>query len=232
MKKVLKDKIINIEDTSLFDNKFLFSYLDSDYNLDNVEVFYMSELLKEKENIELLNNLNGKFAMYSEVYSPKDELEIFENLFNYALNNNKKIHIVGITLKEELDILEDYYVKSGYLRTDVNCFVPDFKNTLVTVSVNIENLIWRGSDYKANQKNIFFIPPVRESGQNKAMFKGINRGSIAGIYIKNYNEFNINFLQDSIKSEQILPLTFAQVFKYNLLDIGFMGKEKDLIISY
>ncbi|NCO31334.1 hypothetical protein GW891_00420 [bacterium] len=58
MKKVLKDKIINIENTPIFDNKFLFFYLDSDYNLDNVDVFYMSELLKEKENIELLNNLN------------------------------------------------------------------------------------------------------------------------------------------------------------------------------
>ncbi|MDD3145531.1 MAG: hypothetical protein PHV23_05480 [Candidatus Gracilibacteria bacterium] len=232
MKKVLKDKIINIENTPIFDNKFLFSYLDSDYNLDNVEVFYMSKLLKEKENTELLNNLNGKFAMYSEVYSPKDELEIFQNLYDYSINNNKKIHIIGITLKEELDILEDYYIKSGFLRTDVNCFIPDFKNTLITVSVNIENLIWRGSDYKANGKNIYFVPPVRESGQNKAMFKGINRGSIAGIYIKEYNDFNINFLQESIKLEQILPLTFSNVFKYNLEEIGFNGKIKELIINY
>ncbi|MDD3794174.1 MAG: hypothetical protein PHI37_05140 [Candidatus Gracilibacteria bacterium] len=232
MKKVLNDKIINIENTPLFDNKFLFSYLDSDYKLDNVEVFYMSELLKEKENIELLNNLNGKFAMYSEVYSPKDELDIFQNLFDYAINNNKKIHIIGITLKEELDILEDYYIKSGFLREDVNCFIPDFKDTLVTVSVNIENLIWRGSDYKANGKSIFFVPPVRESGQNKAMFKGINRGSIAGIYIKNYNDFNIRFLTSSIKNEYILPLTFSRLLKYNLENIGFTGKEKDLIISY
>lgn len=232
MKEVLKDKIINIENTPLFDNKFLFSYLDSDYKLDNVEVFYMSELLKEKENIELLNNLNWKFAMYSEVYSPKDEFEIFQGLFDYAINNNKKIHIIWITLKEELDILEDYYIKSGFLRTDVNCFIPDFKDTLVTVSVNIENLIWRGSDYKANWKSIFFVPPVRESGQNKAMFKWINRWSIAWIYIKEYNDFNTNFLQESIKLEQILPLTFSRVFKYNLEDIWFSGKIKELIINY
>jgi hypothetical protein len=32
--------------------------------------------------------------MYSEVYSPKDELEIFLELFEYAINNNKKIHII------------------------------------------------------------------------------------------------------------------------------------------
>ncbi len=232
MKKVLNDKIINIENTPMFDNKFLFSYLESDYIWENIEIFYMSELLKNKENTELLNNLNWKYAMYSEVYSPKDELEIFVYLFNYAIDNNKKIHIIWITLKDELDILEDYYIKSGFLREDVNCFVPDFKNSLVTVSVNIENLIWRWSDYKANREKIFFIPPVRESGQNKAMFKWINRWSIAWIYIKNYNDFNINFLSDCIKNEHILPLTFANVFKYNLINIWFNGKEKDLIISY
>jgi hypothetical protein len=32
--------------------------------------------------------------MYSEVYSPKDELEIFTELFETALKDNKKIHIV------------------------------------------------------------------------------------------------------------------------------------------
>ncbi len=85
MKKVLNDKIVNIENTPLFDNKFLFSYLESDYIWENIEVFYMSELLKNKENTELLSNLNWKYAMYSEVYSPKDELEIFVYLFNYAI---------------------------------------------------------------------------------------------------------------------------------------------------
>jgi hypothetical protein len=46
-------------------------------------------------------------------------------------------------LKEELDILEKYYVESKYLREDVNCFIVDWTKTLVSVSVNIENLMWR-----------------------------------------------------------------------------------------
>lgn len=232
MKQVYKDKIVNIENTPIFDNKFLFSYLDTDYSSENVEVFYISELLKEKENTDLLNNLNGKFAMYSEVYSPKDELEIFQSLFDSAISNNKKIHIVWITLKEELDILEDYYTKLWFLREDVNCFVPDFKKALVTVSVNIENLIWRWSDYKANGKNIFFVPPVRESWQNKAMFKWINRWSIASIFIKNFDEKNIDFLSNTIKSEQILALTFASVLKYNLEEIGFSWISRELEVNY
>lgn len=232
MKKVFKDKIINI-DENIFDSKFLFSYLDSKYFSEEIEVFFMEDLLKEKENTELLNNLNWKFAMYSEVYSPKDELAIFEELFTYAIEKNKKIHIVWITLKEELEILEKYYSQSWFLREDVNCFVVDFKKTLVSVSVNIENLIWRGSDYKANWKKIFFIPPIRESGQNKAIFKWINRWSVASIYIKDFkNPKNIEFLENCIKEEKILPITFAKVLNYNLKELWFSWTEKDLIISY
>lgn len=232
MKKIFKDKIVNI-DENIFDNKFLFSYLKPDFSNKNVEIFFMEELLKEKKNEELLNNLNWKFAMYSEVYSPKDELDIFQKLFDYAILNNKKIHIIWISLKEELEILEKYYLESWFLREDVNCFVVDFEKTLVSVSVKIENLIWRGSDYKANWKKIFFIPPVRESGQNKAMFKGINRGIIASIFIKNFeNEKNIEFLQKALLEEKILPLTLAKVLQYNLQEIWFSWKEKQIIIKY
>jgi dihydroorotase-like cyclic amidohydrolase len=46
---------------------------------------------------------------------------------------------------------------------------------MITASVCIENLMWKGSDYKRMKDTIFFNPPVRESGQTKAMFKGINR---------------------------------------------------------
>ena len=231
MKKIFKDKIINI-DENLFDNKFLFDYLEVDYKSKNVEVFDMRELLKPKENTELLNNLKWKFAMYSEVFSPKDELEIFEELFEYAISNNKKIHIVWITLREELDILENYYIEQGYLREDVNCFIPDFRNSLVTVSVNIENLIWKGSDYKANREKIFFIPPVRESWQNKAMFKWINRWSIASINIREFKDENILFLENCIKNEKVFSLTLAKILIYNLEEIWLKWNKKELVVSY
>lgn len=232
MKKVFKDKIINI-DENIFDNKFLFSYLKTDFKNSDREIFFIEKLLKPKQNTELLNNLNWKFAMYSEVYSPKDELAIFEELFAYAIEKNKKIHIVWITLKEELEILEKYYSQSWFLREDVNCFVVDFKKTLVSVSVNIENLIWRGSDYKANWKKIFFIPPIRESGQNKAMFKWINRWSISSIFIKDFsNPENTKFLENCIKEEKILPLTFSKVLFYNAKDMWFDWIEKEFIVKY
>jgi len=68
-------------------------------------------------------------------------------------------------------MLESYYEKLGFMREDINAFDIDFLVPLVTVSCKIENLMWKGSDYKAQRKNIFFNPPIRETGQNKALFK-------------------------------------------------------------
>lgn len=232
MKKVYKDKIVNIENTDLFDNRFLFDYMDNLEISDDVEIVYMDELLKQRENTELLNNLWDKYAMYSNVYSPKDELEIFEELFNDAIKNNKKIHIVWVTLKAEIDILEEYYTKLWFMREDINCFLVDFKIPLVTVSVNIENLIWRWSDYKAQRKNIFYIPPVRESWENKAMFKGINRWVIAWINIKNFDEKVEEFLGNCLREEKILSMTLSRLLFSNLEEIWFNWNTKDLIIKY
>lgn len=231
MKKVYKNEIINI-DKNLFDNKFLFNYFDSN-NINNwVEIIDLWKLLKEKENSELLNNIWNKYAVYSNVYSIEDELSIFVWLFNNAIKNNKKIHITGVTLKEEIEILEKYYTDLWFLREDINCFLPDFSIPLVTVSVNIENLIWRWSDYKSQGKNIFFIPPIRESGQNKAMFKWINRWVIAWINIINYSIDIEKFLWDCVRHEKILPLTLSKLLKYNLEEIWFNWIEKELVIKY
>ncbi|MDD5769422.1 MAG: hypothetical protein PHE25_00490 [Candidatus Gracilibacteria bacterium] len=232
MKKIYKDKILNIENTSLFDNKFLFSYLQTNFSFENVEVFFMGELLKQKENSKLLAEIGDKYAIFSNVYSEEDEFNIFKDLFEYALKNNKKIHIIGITLDSEIEMLENYYTELGFLREDINCFRVDFSKPLITTSVNIENLMWRGSDYKREGKNIFFIPPIREAGLTKAMFKGINRGVIASIYIKNLTQSKIDFLRKCLLEEHILTLTLGKVLSYNLEQIGFSGENIEIEIEY
>lgn len=232
MKKVLENKILNIKDTTLFDNKFLFDYLEVDFQKSEVEIFFMSELLKKRENTSLLNNLWNKYAMYSNVYSEKDEFEIFKELFDYAINNNKKIHIIWITLKEELEILEKYYENLWFLREDINCFKVDFSIPLVTVSVNIENLIWRWSDYKKYWKSIFFIPPIREAWLTKAIFKWINRWVIASIYFWEIKKNHIDFLQNSIIEEHIFPINLAKILYFNMKNIWFIWEKKEIIIDY
>jgi hypothetical protein len=57
------------------------------------------------------------------------------------------------------------------MREDINCFRVDFSRVLISASVKIENLMWRGSDYKRMGEKIYFIPPIREAGEVKAMFK-------------------------------------------------------------
>ena len=232
MKKVYSDKILNIEWTDQFDNKFLFEYFFPDFKNVWVEVIYMSDLLESKKNEEILKMVKDKPAMYSNVYSPEDELDIFMELFNNAIKNNKKIHIVWITLDKEIKILEEYYTKLWFMREDINCFDVDFSIPLVTASVKIENIIWKGSDYKAQRSNIFFNPPIRESWQVKAMFKWINRWVTAGIYISNYTSDIENFLSNSIINENILPMTLSKVLNYNLSSIWFTWQKKELIINY
>jgi hypothetical protein len=103
---------------------------------------------------------------------------------------------------------------------------------MVTVSVKIENIIWKGSDYKRMWSAIFFNPPIRESGQVKAMFKWINRGVTAGIYIENKSPEVLEFLSNCVREEKILPLTLSKLLKYNLLSRGFNWVDTELIIEY
>ena len=233
MKRVFPDKIVNIENTDKFDNKFLFDYLECDYSSNNdVEVIYLSHLLESRRNEEVFAKVWNKPAMYSNVYSPEDELEIFTQLFTEAINNKKKIHIVWITLDAEIKMLEEYYTQLWFMREDINCFDPDFSIPLVTVSVKIENIMWKWSDYKAQWSKIYFNPPVRESWEVKAMFKGINRWVTAGIYISEKTSEIESFLSNQVKTEKILPLTLTKLLKYNLESIWFTWEDKELIIEY
>ncbi len=233
MKKVFPDKIINIPGTDVFDETFLFDYLQCDYSWNtDVEVIYLSDLLEERKNEEILEKAKQKPAMYSNVYSPGDELEIFTKLFEDAIQNNKKIHIVWVTLDEEIKMLEEYYTKLGFMRENINCFDPDFWVPNVTVSVKVENLMWKGSDYKRMWKQIFFNPPIRESGQVKAMFKWINRWVTAWIYVENKTQEIEDFLWNCIKEEKILSLHISKLLKYNLEQIWFSWENTEFIVDY
>ncbi len=232
MKKVLKNKIINREDTDKFDSIFEFDVLQWAKNQD-VKIIFLSDLLEKKKNLEMLEKAENKPASYSNVYSPQDELDIFKNLFEKALENNQKIHIVGVSLKEEMEILEKYYWEQWFFNKEINCFDVDFWNILVSVSVKIENIMWRGSDYKRMWKKIFFNPPVRESGQVKAMFKWINRGVTAGLYLWwEIGEEVHKFLSQQVLEEKILPITLWKILQYNLDELGIKWEIGQMHIKF
>jgi hypothetical protein len=54
----------------------------------------MADLLKTTKNETLLEKIKIHPAMWSEMYSPKDELEIFTNIFDEAINTKKRTHII------------------------------------------------------------------------------------------------------------------------------------------
>lgn len=232
MKKIFKDKILNISETDIFDSIFLFEYYQHLTSLGEREIIFISELLEQKKNIEILIKVPDKPAMYSQVYSPRHELEIFTELFENALRENKKIHIIGVTLWEEIKMLEQYYDSLGFMREDINAFDIDFSCPLVTVSCRIENLMWKGSDYKAQREKIFFCPPIRETGQNKALFKWITRWVIAWIELWEFTQEKQEFIATCVRQEKILPLFMGKVLKYNLEESGLIWEIWNIQVKY
>ena len=236
MKKIYKNEILNIEYTDLFDNKFLFSVLDWKNKKQNIEIIYLSKFLEKRKNLDMFEKSKIKPATYSNVYSPKDELEIFIQIFEDAIKNSKKVHIVWITLWKEIEILEEYYKKLWFFSEEINAFKVDFSKVLVSASVKIENIMWRWSDYRAMGKKIFLNPPIRESWEVKNMFKWINRWVTAWIYCPHLaspeGEEYRDFLNKEIIEEHILPITMVKVLNYNLADSGFKADESEFIINY
>lgn len=232
MKKIYRDSILNIAWTDLFDQTFLFEVFQKKDFPKEREVIYIKDLLEKKRNEEIFSKLEKYPAMWSEVYSPKDELIIFTELFEAALKNNKKIHIVWITLDEEIKIIESYYESLGFIREDINAFDVNFSIPLVTVSCYIENIMWRWSDYKRLWKKIFRNPPIREAGQVKALYKWINRGVIAALDIEELSDEVNSFLKQELVNEHILALTLWKVLKYNYENMWVQWKISDIVIKY
>jgi len=233
MKQIFKDKITDI-DSNYFDNKFLLEIYDFSLWIksNSTKIIFMKDLLEKKKNESLLEKVKIHPAMWSEVYSPRDELEIFTEIFENAIKNKEKTHIIWITLKEEVEMLEKYYNELWFFNEEINCYKVDYNIPFISTSVDIKNLIWRWSDYKRMWKEIFFVPPIREAWQVKSMYKGLNRWSIAWIYIENIWKEEKNFLENEIKQEHFLPITLAKILNYNYEDLWFLWEKTKFEINY
>jgi len=232
MKYIHENSIANIPETELFDQIFRLKMSDIDTTQEKVKVYFLGELLKEKKNTDLESHIKEKPSMYANMYSEADEWDIFSQLCEEALQTRTKIHIAWITLQKEIDFLEEYYTKLGYMRSDINAFRVDFREVLLSASVHVENLIWKGSDYKRMGEKIFFLPPIRSAGETKAMYKGINRGVTAHIHIPHFSEDIRIFLENCVKNEHILPLTLGKVLHHHVKNMGIESGKREIDIFY
>lgn len=232
MKKVYRDKITHLGETDKFENIFQFDIFENPKKSDFIKIVYIKDELLKKKNTSILEKLEKHPAMWSEVYSPKDEMEIFEKFFHEAIENNQKTHIVWLSLDAEVKILEQYYQQLWFFSQEINCFDVDYRQVLVSGSVYIENLMYRWSDYKREREKIFFCPPIREAWQVKAVFSGINRGSVAGIFIEKFSSDVEQFLQKIFTEEQIPTILLAKVLKYNFEGMWMRWIEKQLEVNF
>ena len=228
MRKIFKSKIISIGNNSN-EKKYDYSVLLFWDKWDKNCIFLEKKLSKMK-NSKL--NYKNDYKLYNEVYSPKGELKVFNEIFDDSLKTGRKVHIVGISLREEVEILKDYYTSKWFYNDSMNCFQVDFSEVLVTASVKIENLIYGMSDYKSMKERILFIPPPREPKHVKALFNWINSGVVAWIHLVAISEENTKFISKCIQNEKILPLRIWKLLYYNFIDIWIDWEKNNLIIEY
>lgn len=226
MKQIFENKIITIDENH-FDNKFLFYLphnLSCDFEVD------MAELLLPYKNENL--DTQKDFKMWNQVYSPKDELKIFEGIVEKTLKENKKIHIENISLIEEIQIIRKLYLDLGYFNESLNRFEIDFKNAPITIWANISNLIYSFKDYNKFKSSIFFIPPPREPKHQKALKNALNSWVISTIKIEDKNqEKSLEFLKELINEEKINLIKLWRSLYFNYRNIWYKSDKTEIIVE-
>lgn len=225
MKHIFADRITLIEDTDPFDNRYLF---DIATDISSPLEHDMAKLLVPYHNDRV--EYRRDYKLWNQVYPGAKELEIFQEIIETALSQNKKVHISNISLREELEIIRGIYEELGYFDVKENRFRVDFKNTPITGGVNIRNLAYSIKDYKSQRENICFIPPPRESWHVKALFAGLNSGIVSTIHINDMTKEKA-LIQGLITSEKTNLTTLSGAMYNNFLAIGFDVNRQELILS-
>lgn len=224
MKKITQNSIINI-DENLFDNKFLFDIPVNPVWKNEID---LSLRLKEFKN----ENLEYKkdYKLWSEVYSPKDELRIFEELIEDTLSSNSKVHISNISLAEEVDIVRDLYLKLWYYNPELNSYEIDFINAPVTIWVNVRNIIYSFKDYKSLKDKMLFLPPPREPRHQKAIKAAINSWIISMLNLNDIHNESF-YLEDMLKQESINLIKLWKILYFNFKKRGFDFALNEIILN-
>jgi len=224
MKQIFADKIINTPGSSQ-DEQYCF-LVPKNAKLGFAQ--NMQTLLEPHKNTELDFSKDPK--LWSEVYSPKKELEIFLGLADAAITSGQKIHFENVSLAEELEYVEKLYQDLGYFNESLNAFEPDFANCPITIGVNIRNFAYSFKDYYILGEKAFFVPPPREPRHQKAIRSGLNAGIISTIHLNNDPEEK-NILETLLLEEKTNLLKLGQLLYFNLEKIGYTLEKEEWILS-
>lgn len=214
MKQIFSHSISIIPDTDPFDNQYLFQIATS---VSSPIIVDLAELLKDFRNDRV--EYRKDYKLWNDVYPGEKELQIFQGLVEKALSENRKIHIVNCTLREEVQMVQELYQELGYFDPKENCFVVPFESAPVTIGVNIRNLAYSTKDYKSKRESICFIPPPREPGHTKTLFAAINSGVVSTLTVNDVPAES-ELLAEIISLEKVSLTRFAQILHGNFLGIG------------
>lgn len=225
MKHLLSDRII-CTDENWFDNRYCLDVISAPE--DGERIVDIAKFLTLEENTAVDPATDPK--LWNDRYPGEHEFALFLAIVTEVLENGDRVHIENISLREEIEFLDDLYRNLGYYDASENCFRVDLAEAPVTVGVNIRNLIYSTKDYKSEREGIFFIPPPREPTHPKALLAAINSGIVATISL-NDEPNETELLRMLVLEEKMSLIRLAKVLGGNREKMGMVGERKEVILD-
>lgn len=245
MKLILKDKIIQ-ENNTLENNKnFKFTYINilSKTNLGNTKSInivnikeYFKAKFKNKDKIrdkirDTITNKNKAKDLDSEE-SRTLELNIVKESILKA-KNWKKTHISNLTYSTSIHLIEEYYRELWLFKNELNSFKIDWENINLTCSIDFLHLLYSSKDFKKllrkdSIRNIKDINTLRSPQNTKLLINSIN---IWSVFWLDFDKSYLNKeLENFIKLEKINIFRIWEVLNFYYLENIFNTLEKREII--
>lgn len=121
---------------------------------------------------------------WTQQYARDDEIQAISDILESLHTTPRRIHIVGISCVESIELLRDYYASLGYEdQLAKNYILPP--GTLLTVSISLRHLLWCEKDKtrlhtRDTQGRPYYavVPPLRSPRDLRALQQAVRMGII------------------------------------------------------
>lgn len=159
-------------------------------------------------------------------FSQQKEITLIQRAIHEARTNKTRIHIRGISTRESIDLLREYYAEQGYEDDLAKNYTLSDQEPL-TVSISLGHALWCSKDkhflntihHQKKQGNS--VPPLRTPADLRTLQQALRMGIIMGVEILPGDELYLIQLLE----KQILPLFhIGQMTAFRWGMHGFSGE--------
>lgn len=149
------------------------------------------------------------------------EWRLVEQAIDDVRTQKKRIHIRGISTREGIEAIRDYYASCGYEdELAKNYTLPAYE--LLTVSISLRHALWcaKDKDFLDMTKVWAIIPPLRWPADLRSLQQALRMGIIMGLEVASGDDAYLSWLLE----KQILPVFHVgQMTAFRWQYHGFTG---------